>query len=60
MQGEAPKGQHRWQEIVASRVAAGETEGLARDFVFQRFEAIHEEAIRQQEEREPSGDAGSR
>jgi chorismate mutase len=45
---------HRWQEIVASRVAAGETEGLARDFVFQVFETIHEESIRQQEERDPS------
>jgi len=41
---------HRWDEIVASREAAGKELGLSPQFVFELFAAIHEEAIRQQEE----------
>ena len=39
----------RWEEIVQSRVASGREHELSEDFVFQLFEAIHEEAIEQQE-----------
>jgi chorismate mutase len=41
---------HRWNEVVASRAAAGSELGLSAGFVFELFEDIHEEAIRQQEE----------
>jgi len=40
----------RWKEILESRVATGKEELLSEDFVFQLFQAIHEEAINQQEE----------
>ncbi|MDP6523827.1 MAG: bifunctional 3-deoxy-7-phosphoheptulonate synthase/chorismate mutase type II [Kiritimatiellia bacterium] len=39
----------RWNEIVASRAVSGSELGLAAEFVFELFESIHEEAIRQQE-----------
>ncbi|MFC1840021.1 chorismate mutase [Thermodesulfobacteriota bacterium] len=39
----------RWQEIVASRIAEGTGYLLSEEFIFQLFESIHEEAIRQQE-----------
>jgi chorismate mutase len=41
---------HRWEEIVASRQAAGKEQDLSEDFVFHLFEVIHEEAIRHQVE----------
>jgi chorismate mutase len=44
---------HRWEEIVQSRIAAGGNLELSENFIFQLFQAIHEEAIRQQ-----AGDAG--
>ncbi len=40
----------RWEEILASRVAAARGHSLSPDFTVQLFQAIHEEAIRQQEE----------
>ena len=40
---------NRWQEILASRLEEGRDAGLDDAFLFQMFEAIHEEAIRQQE-----------
>jgi len=46
----------RWREILASRVAAGRQCELAPDFVIQLFQAIHAEAIRQQEENGPPPD----
>lgn len=39
---------HRWEEIVASRIGAGKMQNLSEEFVFQLFEAIHEESIRHQ------------
>jgi chorismate mutase len=39
----------RWQEIIESRVAMGSERNLTREFIFQLFQAIHEEAIQQQE-----------
>ena len=40
----------RWREIVDSRMAAGQDERLSEEFVLQVFQAIHDEAIRHQEE----------
>ncbi|MEN8262660.1 MAG: chorismate mutase [Nitrospirota bacterium] len=40
----------RWKEILNSRVDAGKGERLSEEFTFQIFQAIHEEAIRHQEE----------
>lgn len=48
----------RWQEILASRTAAGEKKGLDADFISQMYQMIHEEAIRVQEE--PLFGAGKR
>jgi chorismate mutase len=55
--GELKRQQHvavlqpgRWEEILASRVAAGQQHTLSADFVVQLFQSVHEEAIRQQEE----------
>ncbi len=39
----------RWEEIIASRLAAGSEQQLSKEFIFQLIQAIHEEAIRQQE-----------
>lgn len=39
----------RWKEIIASRIADGKEQELSEDFVLQLFQAIHEEAIHQQE-----------
>ena len=40
---------HRWQEILAERQKHGEKLGLPSEFVGQLMQALHEEAIRQQE-----------
>jgi chorismate mutase len=40
----------RWKEIIKSRVAMGNEHNLTKEFIFQLFQAIHEEAIQQQEE----------
>jgi chorismate mutase len=40
----------RWEEILESRVNAGKEDKLSEECVFQIFQSIHEEAIRQQEE----------
>lgn len=42
---------HRWQEIVDDRVRKGGGLDLSEDFVLQMMQSIHEEAIRQQEEK---------
>ena len=39
----------RWKEIIASRLAAGGEHNLSEDFIFQLFQAVHEEAIQHQE-----------
>ncbi len=39
----------RWKEIIASRLAAGTEQHLSDEFIFQLFQAIHEEAIQHQE-----------
>jgi chorismate mutase len=41
---------HRWKEIISSRLSAGGDYNLTKDFTFQLFQIIHEEAIQQQEE----------
>ncbi len=46
---------HRWQEIVADRIAKGTGLDLSEDFVLQLMQSIHEEAIRQQEIRRVDG-----
>lgn len=46
----SPLQRHRWEDIVASRLDAGKKKDLSEEFVFQLFEAIHEEAIRHQAE----------
>lgn len=40
---------HRWNEIVASRAVSGSELKLGAEFIFDLFENVHEEAIRQQE-----------
>lgn len=40
----------RWNEIIQSRVSMGNIQNLSGDFIFQLFQAIHEEAIQQQEQ----------
>lgn len=40
---------HRWKEILEDRVRKGDSLGFASDFVVNLMQAIHEEAIRQQE-----------
>jgi chorismate mutase len=39
----------RWKEIIQSRVTMGSEQKLSGEFIFQLFQAIHEEAIQQQE-----------
>ena len=39
----------RWKEIIATRLAAGREHNLSEDFIFQLFQAVHEEAIQHQE-----------
>lgn len=39
----------RWKEILQSRIAFGDSRNLSAEFIFQLFQAIHEEAIQQQE-----------
>ncbi len=39
---------HRWKEIIKSRIEAGQDLQLSENFIFQLFQGIHEEAIRQQ------------
>ncbi len=51
----------RWNEILASRLAAGREQRLSEEFIFQIFQAIHEEAIQHQtvggdDERRERGD----
>jgi chorismate mutase len=41
----------RWQQIVASRMAAARQRGLSDEFISQVYQIIHEEAIQVQEER---------
>ncbi|MCF7848772.1 MAG: bifunctional 3-deoxy-7-phosphoheptulonate synthase/chorismate mutase type II [Kiritimatiellales bacterium] len=40
---------HRWNEIVQDRVEKGANLSLSNDFVLELMQAVHEEAIRQQE-----------
>jgi chorismate mutase len=42
---------NRWQEIVSDRIKKGTDLDLSEDFVLQLMQSIHEEAIRQQEEK---------
>ena len=44
----SPLQPHRWEDIVVSRLDVGKKKNLSEEFVFQLFEAIHEEAIRHQ------------
>jgi chorismate mutase len=46
----------RWQKIIANRVIEGAGYHLSKEFIFQLFESIHEEAIRHQitEEEDPN------
>jgi len=39
----------RWNEIIQSRISLGQEQALSGEFIFQLFQAIHEEAIQQQE-----------
>lgn len=47
----------RWKEIITTRIAEGKGYNLSEEFIFQIFESIHEEAIRQQgsKRKEPNG-----
>lgn len=51
----SPLQPQRWEEVVASRLVAGKKQDLSEEFVFQLFEAIHEESIRHQAERGNEG-----
>ncbi len=49
----------RWLEILASRQAIGKDYNLSEEFIFQLFQAVHEESIRRQKsERSDSHESG--